>query len=174
MDVEILLVNKYNVIFCLDWYIGKYHSNQSIKFKVIFCSYVMRHQIRIRFSHIHMLFYSATRPSGAMDIASDFESEGCSFESCLGHLISLVLQIFWLPSSTSSSDFDKGPRALPQTSSLSTLIIKYYYFYLLKQQNCKYHSWPSGAMDSASDFGSEGCRFESCLGRLLILFYYNC
>ena len=48
------------------------------------------------------------------------------------------------------------------------------FFHLLKQQNCKNHSWPSGAMDSASDFGSEGCRFESCLGRLLILFYYNC
>ena len=24
---------------------------------------------------------------------------------------------------------------------------------------------PSGAMDSALDFGSSGCRFESCLGR---------
>ena len=39
-----------------------------------------------------------------------------------------------------------------------------------------YIIWPSGAMDSASDFGSEGCRFESCLGRLFtfvspILFY---
>ena len=42
-------------------------------------------------------------------------------------------------------------------------------FHLLKQQNCKDHLWPSGAMDSASDFGSEGCRFESCLGRDRIL-----
>ena len=24
--------------------------------------------------------------------------------------------------------------------------------------------WPSGVMDSASEFGSEGCRFKSCLG----------
>ena len=33
-------------------------------------------------------------------------------------------------------------------------------FHLLKQQNYRYHLWPSGTMDSASDFGSEGCRFK--------------
>ena len=30
------------------------------------------------------------------------------------------------------------------------------------------HIGPCGAMDSALDFGSSGCRFESCQGRLLI------
>ena len=25
--------------------------------------------------------------------------------------------------------------------------------------------WPSGATDNASDYGSEDCRFESCLGQ---------
>ena len=29
------------------------------------------------------------------------------------------------------------------------------------------HTGPCGAMDSALDFGSSGCRFESCQGRLL-------
>ena len=27
--------------------------------------------------------------------------------------------------------------------------------------------WPCGAMDSALDFESSGCRFESCQGRVL-------
>jgi hypothetical protein len=42
-------------------------------------------------------------------------------------------------------------------------------------------SWSTGAMDSASDFGSEGCRFESYVDRLfgifphffLSLFFFN-
>ena len=29
------------------------------------------------------------------------------------------------------------------------------------------HRWPCGAMDSALDFESSGCRFESCQGRFL-------
>ena len=34
-------------------------------------------------------------------------------------------------------------------------------------QFCPYHRWPCGAMDSALDFESSGCRFESCQGRFL-------
>ena len=34
-----------------------------------------------------------------------------------------------------------------------------------------WQAWPSGVMDSASDFGSEGCGFKSHLGRYFLLQY---
>ena len=37
-----------------------------------------------------------------------------------------------------------------------------------KASPCRNNSvWPSGATDNASDYGSEDCRFESCLGQSL-------
>ena len=48
-------------------------------------------------------------------------------------------------------------------------ILNEYFNYILKSMN-NFYKCPSGAMDSASDFGSGGCGFESHLGLFFVIY----
>jgi hypothetical protein len=90
--------------------------------------------------------YKYQRSCGAMDNASDYESEDCRFESCQDRNHLLLLR-------------RTGTKAWVVACKMTGLY-KY-------QRSC-------GAMDNASDYESEDCRFESCQNRLKFLVETGC
>ena len=126
-----------------------------------------------------------SRECGLMDKAPDFGSGDCRFESChsriYDHLFLLValfikniyiilLQVFFC--FHIFSWFLSPPKSWPSLVAIfnTSFKIRIKVSYLAFYEN--YH-WSHGAMDNASAYGAEDCRFESCWDRYcFVLFRY--